>query len=187
MEISKTLYVKARIEWRTWLKKNYKTEKEIWLVFQNKSSGKSGITYEDAVEEALCFGWIDSIVKKIEKDSRVQRFTPRNPKSSYSQLNKERLKRLLRKKKVIASVRQSLGDLENEKFIYPIDIVQEIRQNKEAWENYQKFSEAYKRIRIAFIDGARKRPDVMRQRLAYFLKMTAQNKKYGTPGIDKYL
>jgi len=99
MEITKTLYIKTRSEWRNWLKKNYKSEKEIWLVFQNKSSRKTGITYEVAVEEALCFGWIDSIVKKTEKDSRVQRFTPRNPKSNYSQLNKERLKRLLKRKK----------------------------------------------------------------------------------------
>ena len=187
MEITKTLYVKTRIEWRNWLKKNYKTEKEIWLVFQNKSSGKTGITYEDAVEEALCFGWIDSIVKKTEKQSRVQRFTPRNPKSSYSQLNKERLKRLLRKKKVIVSVRQTLGDLEKEKFVFPMDIIEEIRMNKEAWKNYQTFSETYKRIRVAFIDGSRVRPDVFRQRLNYFIKMTEKNKQYGTPGIEKYL
>jgi uncharacterized protein YdeI (YjbR/CyaY-like superfamily) len=187
MQITKTLYIKTRAEWRNWLKNNYRTEKEIWLVFQNKSSGKTGITYEEAVEESLCFGWIDSIVKKIEKDSRVQRFTPRNPKSYYSQLNKERLKKLIRKKRVIASVRTSLGDLESEKFIFPTDIIEEIRKNKEAWKNFQKFSEAYKRIRIAFIDGARKRPDVFRQRLNYFIKMTEKNKQYGIQGIEKYL
>jgi len=187
MDITETLHIKTRSEWRNWLKKNYKSEKEIWLVFQNKSSDKKGITYEEAVEEALCFGWIDSIVKKIEKHSRVQRFTPRNPKSAYSQLNKERLKRLLRKKKVIASVRKTLGDLENEKFVFPMDIIEEIKKNKTAWKNFQKFSEAYKRIRIAFIDGARKRPDVFHQRLNYFIKMTEQNKQYGTSGIEKYL
>jgi uncharacterized protein YdeI (YjbR/CyaY-like superfamily) len=186
MLITKTLYVKTRAEWRTWLKNNYKSEKEIWLVFQNKSSGKTGITYEEAVEEALCFGWIDSIVKKIEKESRVQRFTQRNPKSSYSQLNKERLKKLIIKKKVIASVRKTLGDLENEKFFFPKDIIEEIRKNKSAWKNYQKFSEAYKRIRIAFIDDARIRPDIFKLRLNYFIKMTAQNKQYGLKGIEKY-
>ena len=187
MQVTKTIYTKTRSEWRNWLKKNYKTEKEIWLVFQNKSSGKPGITYEEAVEEALCFGWIDSIVRKNEKHSRVQRFTPRNPKSSYSQLNKERLKRLIRKKKVIAEVRKSLGDLESEKFVFSIDIIDEIRKNKEAWNNYRKFSEAYKRIRIAFIDGARTRPDVFKQRLNYFIKMTEKNKQYGIQGIEKYL
>jgi uncharacterized protein YdeI (YjbR/CyaY-like superfamily) len=187
MEITKTLNIKSGNDWRNWLKKNYRTEKEIWLVFQNKSSTKKSISYEEAVEEALCFGWIDSIVKKTEKNSRVQRFTPRNPKSSYSQLNKERVKKLIRKKKVVASVLKTLGDLENEKFIYPKDIIDEIRKNKEAWENYQKFSEAYKRIRIAFIDDARKRPEVFKQRLDYFVKMTAKNKQYGTQGIEKYL
>jgi len=187
MEITKTLHVKTRNEWRNWLKKNYKSEKEIWLVFQNKSSSKTGITYEDAVEEALCFGWIDSIVKKVEQHSRVQRFTPRNPKSSYSQLNKERLKRLLKKKKVIGSVRKSLGDLENEKFIFPKDILDQIKMNKKAWKNFQNFSEAYKRIRIAFIDGGRQRPDVFQKRLDYFIKMTEKNKPYGISGIEKYL
>jgi uncharacterized protein YdeI (YjbR/CyaY-like superfamily) len=187
MEITKTLNIKSRNEWRKWLKQNYNTQKEIWLVFYNKSSDKQGITYEDAVEEALCYGWIDSIVKKIEKDSRVQRFTPRNPKSSYSQLNKERLKRLLRKKQVIASVRKKLGDIENEEFIFPKDILNKIKRNKDAWKNFQKFSEAYKRIRIAFIDNARIRPDIFRVRLNYFIKMTAQNKQYGIQGIEKYL
>ena len=187
MEITEKLHVKTRNEWRNWLKKNYKSEKEIWLVFQNKSSSKTGITYEDAVEEALCFGWIDSIVKKIEKDSRVQRFTPRKPKSSYSQLNKERLKRLIKKKKVIGSVLKTLGDLENEKFIFPKDILDQIKMNKKAWKNFQNFSEAYKRIRIAFIDGGRQRPDVFQKRLDYFIKMTEKNKPYGISGIEKYL
>ncbi|HEY6626379.1 MAG TPA: YdeI/OmpD-associated family protein [Ignavibacteriaceae bacterium] len=187
MDITETLYVKKRSEWRNWLKKNYKSEKEIWLVFQNKSSDKKGITYEEAVEEALCFGWIDSIVKKIEKHSRVQRFTPRNPKSAYSQLNKERLKRLLRKKKVIASVRKTLGDLENEKFVFPMDIIEEIKKNKTAWKNFQKFSEAYKRIRISFIHDARIRPDIFKKRFDYFIKMTEKNKQYGIQGIEKYL
>jgi len=186
MQITKTLYVKTRSEWRNWLRKNYKTEKEIWLVFYNKASGKPRISYEDAVEEALCFGWIDSIVKKTEKDSHVQRFTPRNPKSSYSQLNKERLKKLIKQKKVIASVRKAIGDLENEKFIYPMDILSEIKKNKEAWKNYQKFSEPYKRIRIAFIDDSRIRPDIFKVRLNYFIKMSAQNKQYGIKGIEKY-
>jgi uncharacterized protein YdeI (YjbR/CyaY-like superfamily) len=187
MEITKTLYVKSRSEWRNWLRKNHKTEKEIWLVFYNKASGKPRISYEDAVEEALCFGWIDSIVKKTEKDSHVQRFTPRNPKSKYSQLNKERLKRLLRKEKVIASVRKTLGELHNEKFIFPKDIIEEIRKNKAAWKNYQKFSEPYKRIRIAFIDDARIRLDIFKVRLNYFIKMSAQNNQYGLKGIEKYL
>jgi len=187
MKVTKTLYVKTRSEWRNWLKKNCRSKKEIWLVFHNKSSNKKSVSYEEAVEEALCFGWIDSIVKKIEKDSRVQRFTPRNPKSPYSQLNKERLKKLLKQKKVVVSVRKEVGNLENEKFVFPEDIIKEISNDKKAWKNYQKFSEAYKRIRVAFIDGSRKRPDVFNQRLKYFIKMCSQNKQYGIKGIEKFL
>lgn len=187
MEITKTLFIKTRSEWRSWLRKNYKTEKEIWLIFYNKASGKLRLPYDEAVEEALCFGWIDSIVKKTDNDSHVQRFTPRNPKSSYSQLNKERLKKLLKQKKVIDSVRKAIGDFENEKFIFPKDILNEIKKNKEAWKNYQKFSEPYKRIRIAFIDDSRIRPDIFKVRLNYFIKMSAQNKQYGLKGIEKYL
>ena len=187
MKITETLYIKSRSEWRNWLKNNYKSKREIWLVFYNKASGKISLSYEDAVEEALCFGWIDSIVKKNHQEFRVQRFTPRNPKSSYSQLNKERLKRLLKRKKVIASIRKTLGDLENEKFVFPGDILEEIKKNKEAWKNFQKFSEAYKRIRIAFINVSRRRPDVFRQRLNYFIRMTEKNKQYGINGIEKYL
>lgn len=186
MEITQTFNAKTRNEWRDWLKKNYKSKKEIWLIFQNKSSGKKGISYEEAVEEALCFGWIDSTVKKNEEHSRVQRFTPRNPKSSYSQLNKERLKKLLRKKKVIASVRNTLGELEKEKFIFPNDILDEIKKNKIAWKNYQDYSESYKRIRIAFIDGGRRRPEVFMKRLNYFIKMTEKNKQYGISGIENF-
>jgi uncharacterized protein YdeI (YjbR/CyaY-like superfamily) len=187
MQVTKTLSVKSRNDWRSWLKKNYKTKKEIWLVLHNKSSNKSGINYVEAVEEALCFGWIDSTVKKHQKHSRVQRFTPRNSKSAYSQLNKERLKGLLKKNKVITSVKKNLSELDKEKFVFPIDIIDEIKKNKEAWKNYQKFSEAYKRIRIAFIDGARKRPDIFRQRMNYFIQMTEKNKQYGIQGIEKYL
>jgi uncharacterized protein YdeI (YjbR/CyaY-like superfamily) len=91
----KTLYVPNRSEWRKWLEQNFETEKEIWLVFPNKWTGKASLVYNDAVEEALCFDWIDSTVKAFEKGHKIQRFTPRKPKSAYSQANKERLKRLL--------------------------------------------------------------------------------------------
>ena len=100
MDITRTLYVAKRKDWRDWLKKHYKTEKEIWLVYYKKQSGKPRIPYEDAVEEALCFGWIDSTVKPLDDERYAQRFSPRNPKSAYSQPNKERLRRLARQGKV---------------------------------------------------------------------------------------
>ncbi len=189
MNITKTLYVSNRVEWRRWLKKNYKTEKEVWLVYYKKTSGKPRIEYNDAVEEALCFGWIDSNVKKIDEESHAQRFSPRNPKSGYSPANKERLRKLIADRKVMKDVLASLatlGDLSEEKFEIPADILKAIKADKETWVNFQKFSDTYKRIRIGFIDGARNRPEEFQKRLNYFIKMTEKNKMFGFGGIEKY-
>ena len=182
----KTLYVTYRKKWRAWLREHYKTAKEIWLVYYKKSSGKPRIEYNDAVEEALCFGWIDSTVRSIDDKKFAQRFSPRKPNSKYSPANKERLRALLRQKKVIKEVRETLGKLGDEKFVMPKDILKEIKANKEAWKNFQKFSAAYKRIRIGFIDGARKRPAEFKKRLAYFIRMTEKNKQFGFGGIEKH-
>ena len=81
MEIKQTLYITDKKAWRSWLKKHYKTEKEIWLVYYKKNTGKPRIPYNDAVEEALCFGWIDSIVKTLDTERVAQRFSPRKPRA----------------------------------------------------------------------------------------------------------
>ena len=182
----KTLYVSDRRKWRAWLRQHYKTEKEIWLVYYKKGSGTPRIEYNDAVEEALCFGWIDSIIHTIDEKRFAQRFSPRKPRSKYSPANKERLRNLLKQKKVIKEVRDSLGDILEEKFNIAEDILQELKSNKEAWKHFQKYSDPYKRIRIGFIEGARKRPAEFRKRLAYFIKMTEQNKQFGFGGIEKH-
>jgi len=186
MDISKTLYVTNPKDWRNWLKKNYKIEKEIWLVYPKKATGKPRIAYNDAVEEALCFGWIDSLIKKLDDDHTVQRFSPRKPKAKYSQANIERLRSLVAKKKVIKEVKESLGDILNEKFVTSPDILKAIKANKEAWKNFRKFSKAYVRIRVAFIEGARRRPAEFKKRLRYFIQMSAKNKIFGFGGIEKH-
>ncbi len=96
MKVGKMLYVTKRDKWREWLEKFHDKEKEIWLVFYRKDSGKPIIPYNDAVEEALCFGWIDSIEKGIDHERFAQRFTPRKPKSQWSETNKERARRLIK-------------------------------------------------------------------------------------------
>ncbi len=85
-------YFENREDWRKWLADNFENANDVWFVFPSKSSGEKSVTYNDAVEEALCFGWIDSTIKALDKEHKIQHFTPRNPKSSYSQANKERLK-----------------------------------------------------------------------------------------------
>ncbi|HSK87106.1 MAG TPA: YdeI/OmpD-associated family protein [Anaerolineales bacterium] len=186
MKITKTLHVTDRKDWRKWLRGHYKTEKEIWLVYSKKETGKPRIAYNDAVEEALCFGWIDSTVKTLDQKRTAQRFSPRKPKSNYSPANKERLRRLVKQRKVIKEVRETLGEILEERFEIPKDILKALKANKKAWKNFQKFSDSYKRIRIGFIAGARKRPAEFKKRLHYFIEMTEKNRQYGFGGIEKH-
>lgn len=184
MELGKTLYVTNRKQWRSWLAKNHNKEKEIWLIYYRKSSGKKRIPYNDAVEEALCYGWIDSIQKGIDKEKFAQRFSPRKPNSVLSQMNKERIHRLIEKKKMtvngLNAVKHVFDDSsKNSKCIIKADILRLLKEDEKTWENFRKFPESYKRIRIGWIEGARTRPELFKKRLEYFLKMTAKNKKYG--------
>jgi len=151
MDIGKTLYITNRKQWRSWLAKNHNKEKEIWLVYYRKSSGKKRIPYNDAVEEALCYGWIDSIMKRIDEKIFAQRFTPRRPNSVLSQLNKERIHRLIEENKMalkgLNAVKHAFDELsKNSKCIIKNDILKLLKEDKETWENFQKFSESYKRI-----------------------------------------
>ena len=186
MEITKTLYVTKRKDWRAWLRQHYKTEKEIWLVYPKKATGQPRIEYNDAVEEALCFGWIDSIVKNLDQKRSVQRFSPRKPKAKYSQANIERLRSLVAKKRVTREVAATLGDVLSKKFAIPADILKAIKANRSAWKHFQKFSASYKRIRVAFIAGARHRPAEFRKRLRHFIEMTEKNTMFGFGGIEKH-
>ena len=180
------LYVTNGREWRDWLKRHYKSEKEVWLVYYKKHTGKPRISYNDAVEEALCFGWIDSTVRTIDEDRYAQRFSPRNPKSPYSQANKERLRDLVKQGRVVDEVLATLGNLAEEQFEIPPDILKAIKANKKAWKNFQAFSPPYIRIHIAFIDAARRRPQEFTKRLRYFIEMAEKNRQFGFGGIEKY-
>lgn len=185
--IGATLYARNRREWRAWLARNHGTAREIWLVYYKKDSGKPRIPYNHAVEEALCYGWIDSILKPIDADRYVQRFSPRRPTSRLSEMNRERVRRLL------ASGRMTKYGLERLSHVFdpvedaeqrsnwriPEDILRRLKRHRGAWTHFQRFPESYRRIRIGWITAARPRPEVFEQRLRYFLKMTAQGKRFG--------
>ena len=182
MEIGKTLYVASRKQWRSWLARNHNKEKEIWLVYYRKSSNKKRILYNDAVEEALCHGWIDSIVKGMDEQRFCQRFTPRKPKSILSEMNKERIRRLIKAKRMkpIGLDAVSHAFDKNQKLVIKPDILEAIRENSEAWKNFQKFSKGYKMVRIGYIEGYRDYSKKMfKKTLSYFIKMTAKNRKFG--------
>ena len=186
MEIGETLYVIERRAWREWLAANFDSASEIWLVYPNKASGEPRILYNDAVEEALCFGWIDSIIKKLDELRAAQRFSPRRRGSGYSQLNKERLRWLAGEGLLHPSVRTSVEEVLREEFVFPDDILDAIRANDRAWAHYQDFSDAYRRIRVAYIDVGRARPEVFESRLRSFIRATEQGRQLGYGGTEKY-
>ncbi len=180
-------YFENRTDWREWLTDNFETAHEIWFVFPQKSSGKKSIAYNDAVEEALCFGWIDSTIKPLDKEHRIQRFTPRNPKSTYSQANKERLTWLLENKMIHPTWEDKIRNVLSDPFIFPTDIIDRLKEDTMVWKNYLLFSDSYKRIRIAYIEAARKRPEEFEKRLNNFIHKTKENKLItGFGGIEKY-
>jgi uncharacterized protein YdeI (YjbR/CyaY-like superfamily) len=181
MEITETLYVSQRAEWRQWLSQNHATALEIWLLYPSKESGKPRILYLHAVEEALCFGWIDGIQKRYDGDHSAQRFTPRRPKSNWTELNKERARRLIASGQMTAAGQAVLPDLSPESFQFPEDILAALREDLQTWRNFQAFPPLYQRIRVAYIEEVRKQPEEFRARLAKLLHMTRQNKMFGGP------
>jgi uncharacterized protein YdeI (YjbR/CyaY-like superfamily) len=92
----KELFFQTLAEWRNWLAKNYNKENGLWLIFYKKETGLCSIDYESAVEEALCFGWIDSIIKNLDQSRYARKFTPRKDNSRWSEINKNRVARLIK-------------------------------------------------------------------------------------------
>jgi uncharacterized protein YdeI (YjbR/CyaY-like superfamily) len=160
---------------------------DIWLEYPKKETGKERILYNDAVEEALCFGWIDTTVKSLDAETSIQRFCKRRKNSTYSQPNIERLKFLYANGMIHESIKGDILDIIRQEFIFPQDILDRLKAEEDVWENYRSFSDSYKRIRIAYIDSARKRPEEFEKRLNNFINKTKANKLIrGFGGIEKY-
>lgn len=182
MQITKTLYVKSRSQWRSWLEKNHEKEKEIWLLYPKAHTGKYRIPYADAVEEALCFGWIDSIAKGIDDEKYAQRFTPRRSRANWSQPNIERMRKLIRQKKVCPA---GIAAFENihvlkKKFVISQDILSALKKDPVVWKNFRKFPVDYQRIRVAYIESRRDgKNGEFEQSLNNFIKKTKAGKKFG--------
>jgi uncharacterized protein YdeI (YjbR/CyaY-like superfamily) len=190
MKLGKTLYVSTRAAWRSWLSKHHATDKEIWLVYYRKDTGRPRISYNDAVEEALCFGWIDSTAKTVDARRFAQRFSPRKPRSNLSEMNRERIRRLLARKKMtaagLAAVRHAFeppARAGRGKAVSGVkiaaDVARALRAHAATWRNFRGFPESYKRVRIGWIEGARNRKAEFNKRLRYFVRMTAKNKRFG--------
>jgi uncharacterized protein YdeI (YjbR/CyaY-like superfamily) len=186
MKIGETLYIKNRRSWRRWLEKHHDKKKEIWLIYYRKASGKPRISYDDAVLEALAFGWIDSIAKKIDNEKFAQRFSPRRNTSDLSEMNKERVRELIKNKLMtktglaaLAHVYDPVKD-KTEKYKVPAGILQALKANGKAWKNFQGFPESYKKIRTAYIESRKRHgSSFYKKALSHFIKTTETGKKIG--------
>ena len=180
MEVRKTFRATSRAKWRQWLVRFGDTSNEVWLVFFHKSSGKPCVSYDVAVEEALCFGWIDGIAKPFGPDCYAQRFTPRRPRSRWSELNKERARRMIAAGRMTPRGLAALRGEHEKPFAYPEDILEAIRAQPEAWEHFRKFPECYRRVRVGYIEEQRKNGAEFDRRLSSFVRSCAQNRLIGT-------
>jgi len=177
--VGRTLYVHRVEDWRKWLRAHHRSEREIWLVFYRKASGKPRISYNDAVDEALCFGWIDSTAGKLDADRWAQRFTPRRPGSRVSEMNMTRARRLVRERRMTRAGLDAIGSLAAKRLAIPPDIKAALQGEPMAWKHFQRFPTAYRRMRVAYVDGARRRPDEFRRRLRNLVRRSAKNERFG--------
>lgn len=180
MTIQNLLDVKSRKELRDWLLRNHDKESECWIVVKRGRPVDDGtFWYIDAVEETLCFGWIDSTTKKISDDVTAQRLCPRRPRSNWSELNKERCRRMERLGLMTDAGRAVLPDMSENGFSIDEDILQELKADNVVWENFCRQPELYKRIRIDTIQIKKKQPEIFRSRLNKFIENTRNGILYG--------
>jgi uncharacterized protein YdeI (YjbR/CyaY-like superfamily) len=189
LEIGKRKSFKNRAVWRAWLVKNHAAEKELWLVFYKKNSNKPTVTYDEAVEEALCFGWIDSIIKAIDEEQYATRFSPRKSGSVWSETNKRRVVKMIKQGRMtpigLAKIQEAKKNGEWDKAsqrddtsVVPDDLKHALQANKQAQRNFETVSRSQKRLFIYWITSA-KRDETRQRRIRKTMQMLRDNEKIG--------
>ena len=189
--ITETFYAPDRDAWREWLREHHSSRTEIWLVVFKKRAGKACVNYDDAVEEALCFGWIDGMVRRIDDEKHAWRFTPRKARSIWSDTNKHRVEQMIESGRMtesgMALVRaaKASGDWERSDTRartgeVPEDLDEALAANPRAMVNFNAFAPGYRATYIAWVNAA-KRAETRRKRIERVVSRSAQNTK---PGID---
>jgi uncharacterized protein YdeI (YjbR/CyaY-like superfamily) len=156
----KTFFAATRRRWHDWLAARHGFEREVWLVFYKRQTQRACVSYEHAVQEALCFGWIDSIVKRIDEDRYARKFTPRKPSSKWSDANRQRYEEL-RTRGLLAPAGlqrpptgRSYGTPRPSARL-PKYIEKTLRSNQRAWSYFERLAPSYQRLYVAWIDSAK--------------------------------
>lgn len=173
--------VKNRRQFREWLFKNHDKENECWVILTDRklSENNGNFSYLDVVEEALCFGWIDSTLKKVPNVGLIQRVSPRKKGSQWSELNKERCRMLEKKGLMTPAGRAMLPDLSEKSFVIDSDVLKELKKSEQAWKNFQNFPPLYQRVRIDFIQRTKRNKTLYESRLKNFIEKTEKNIMFG--------
>ncbi|XCP87125.1 YdeI/OmpD-associated family protein [Roseburia hominis] len=180
MEPINLLSVINRDELRVWLEKYHKTEKECWVIVRRGRPKDDGtFWYIDAVEEAMCFGWIDSTTKTLDNGITAQKLAPRRKGSLWSELNKERCRRMEKLGRMTDAGRAVLPDMSPAGFIIDKEILKALQTDKEVWENFLKFPSLYQRVRIDTIQIKKKQPQLFQSRLQKLIENTKRGIMYG--------
>jgi uncharacterized protein YdeI (YjbR/CyaY-like superfamily) len=178
-----TLTVRDRQEWRTWLSAHHSSSPGIWLVFHKNHTLVKSIPYEDSVREALCFGWIDSLIKRLDDDRYARKYTPRQPTSKWSEINRRRWAEL-RASGLLAPA--GLAAAPSEKTYAPRPAIPQrppyiaaaLKANPKAWMTFRKLAPTYRRHFVAWIHSA-KREETRQKRLGEAIGLLAAGKKLG--------
>jgi uncharacterized protein YdeI (YjbR/CyaY-like superfamily) len=182
-----TLHPTTRAAWRAWLAAHHDRETEIWLIYNKRHTGEPRVEYDEAVEEALCFGWIDSIVRTIDENRYAQKFTPRKAKSKWSESNLKRLAKLVREGKMTEAGLAKAPPQEREETVAPSPAMEDsvpayieaaLRENGAAWTNFTHLAPSYRRLYVRWIEAA-KREETRRKRLAEAVGRLERNEKLG--------
>jgi uncharacterized protein YdeI (YjbR/CyaY-like superfamily) len=180
----RTLDVSSRRQWRIWLDKHHDSVEEVWLVFHKRHTARKSLPYDDAVEEALCFGWIDSLVRRLDDDRYARKFTPRNANSRWSTINRQRYAKLLAQGRLAAPGLERpptdrSGDAPRSTVsVVPSYIESGLRANARAWTNFEKLAPSYRRAYVGWIDSA-KRQETKTKRLREAIALLAAGQKLG--------
>jgi uncharacterized protein YdeI (YjbR/CyaY-like superfamily) len=184
----KPLFFKTPDAFREWLDKNHSLKTEVWIGFWKKASGKTGMNYHEALDEALCYGWIDGIVNKYDELAYAQRFTPRRPKSVWSKVNTENIERLTRMGKMMpsgmAAVEAAKADGRWETAYespanakVPDDFLLEVKKNKKAYEFFRTLGKA-NTFTIFYQLQSAKKDETRKKRMEKILQMLEKGEKF---------
>ena len=181
-----TLDVSTAADWRSWLDKHHLAKTEIWLIFHRKGSNAPSITYDEALDEALAYGWIDSVIRKIDDEKYARKFTPRKPQSIWSSLNISHVNRLKKEGRMtrwgLESFAKRTGEISQMEKInaegakVPSDLTEALKKNKTAWNNFQEFAPSHKKRYLIWISGA-KRTETRKKRIDEAVALISQNLK----------